>query len=80
MHFKHFKQLHLHSDASSLPLNQIKENLSNLEQTKDIHDVLDSPISISEIENMAKSLKPKKASGPDKIRNEMLKTGTKFSV
>ena len=78
--FQHFKQWHSHSDPSSLLLNQIsfKENLSNLEQTKDIQDVLDSPISISAIENMAKSLKPKKASGPDKIRNEMLKTGIKW--
>ena len=43
-----------------------------------MHNVLDSPISISEIENIAKTLKPKKAPGADKIRNEMLKTGVRF--
>ena len=77
---KHFKQLHSHSNSSSLPPDQIsfKENLSTLEQIKDIQNVLDSPISISEIENMAKTLKPKKAPGPEKIRNEMLKTGVRF--
>ena len=78
--FKHFKELHSHPDLSTLPRSEIsfKVNLSTLEQTKDIHNVLDSPISLEEIKNMVKLLKSKKAPGPDKIRNEMLKTGIQF--
>ena len=78
--FKHFKQLHSHPDLSTLPRSEIsfKVDLSTLEQTKDIHNVLDSPISLEEIKNMVKLLKSKKAPGPDKIRNEMLKTGIQF--
>ena len=62
---------------SSLPSGpaSLKHDFSSLDQTKDIHNVLDSPISPSEIKITVKSLKPKKAPGPDKIRKKMLKTG-----
>ena len=48
---KHFKQLHSHPNLSSLPSGptSFKEDFSNLEQTKDIHNVLDNPITLSEI-------------------------------
>ena len=77
--FKHFKQLHSHKHTSSLPLDQIsfKENLSNSEQINEIHNVLDSPILVSQIENMTKSLKPKKV--PDTNRTEFLDAINKSS-
>ena len=46
-----------------------------MEQQKCNHNYLDNPISLDEVEKAAKMLKYKKSPGPDRIRNEMLKTG-----
>ena len=46
-----------------------------LEQQKSNHNYLDNPIALDEVEKAAKMLKYKKSPGPDRIRNEMLKTG-----
>ena len=78
--FSHFKRLHSVSDPPSFYTDPVslKEDISSLEETKNIHNYLDSPISINEIETTVKSLKSRKAPGPDKIRNEMLKAGVQF--
>lgn len=47
-------------------------NKLTLEQQKEIHNSLDDPFSVAEIENTIKLLKSGKAPGPDRIRNEML--------
>ena len=75
--FNHFKGLHSNPDLSYLPQEQIslKCDISKLEEIKDSHNYLDNPISIDEIDSMIKRLKSKKAPGPDKISNEMLKAG-----
>ena len=58
--FRHFESLHSDPDLSSFSrdsMSSIKEDLSNLEETKEIHNLLDSSIAINEIETMVKSLK-----------------------
>ena len=61
--------------------NIIKEKLQTLEQTiKDNQNPLDSPITWEELITQTKSLQPRKACGPDSIKNEMLKCSTPESV
>ena len=74
----HFKKLHSEPELSSLSpfhLSVIQNKLA-LEQQKEIHNSMDEPFSVIEIETTIKLLKCGKAPGPDRIRNEMLKTGS----
>jgi len=57
-----------------------KLNISSLEETKTTHNYLDTTISPAEMESMIKLLRSKKVPGPDKIRNEMLKTGMQYFI
>ena len=70
--FTHFKILH----SKPNPTRSLKNETSALENDKDNHNHLDEPFSLKEIENATKLLKSRKAAGSDRIRNEMLKTGT----
>ena len=70
--FTHFKILH----SKPNPPRSLKNETSALENDKDNHNHLDEPFSLKEIENATKLLKSRKAAGSDRIRNEMLKTGT----
>ena len=78
--YTHFQNLHSSVRPSSLlpSHNTIREKLSSLEDTKTTHNYLDETISLAEIESMTKLLQSKKAPGPDKIRNEMLKAGLQY--
>ena len=80
--FRHFKHLHSNPILLSLPtdLTSTKDDITKLEETKAFHNSLDSLITLSEIETGVKTLKSKKAPGPDKIRNEMLKAGLHFLI
>ena len=75
--YNRFKNLNSEPNPSSMSPSQISvtKNKSALEQQKDTHNYLDDPFSLHEIETTIKLLKSGKAPGPDKIRNEMLKTG-----
>ena len=61
--------------SSSSDHNTLEEDISTLEETKATHNFLDNTILPTEIESITKLLGSKKASGPDKIRNEMIKAG-----
>ena len=78
--YEHFKELHSAPNISTSPTNRtfIKNDVTKLEESKNIHDYLDYPIEPSEVEAMSKLLGSKKSPGPDKIRNEMLKTGIHY--
>ena len=53
----------------------MEEDISTLEETKAACNYLDNTILPTEIETITKLLGSKKAPGPDKIRNEMIKAG-----
>ena len=80
----HFQLQDLHSSINPSSLspghNTLGENISSLEETKATHNYLDTTISPAEIESMTKLLRSKKVPGPDKIRNEMLKTGIQYFI
>ena len=61
---------------------QIHDKLKNLESIiKDYQTPLDSPITLNELQDKIKILKPKKACGTDGILNEMIKyTDLKFQL
>ena len=61
---------------------QIHDKLKNLESIiKDYQTPLDSPITLNELQDKIKTLKPKKACGTDGILNEMIKyTDLKFQL
>ena len=75
----HFENLY-----KDIPINQmnsdqciIKEKLQILEKTiKDNQNPIDFPITWEELIQQTKYLKPRKACGPDRISNEMLKCST----
>ena len=71
----------LHSKPKPSSLSKFHLSVLNdksaLEQQKDDQNYLDDPISLDEIETTVKLLKSGKAPGPDRIRNEMLKTGSR---
>ena len=75
--YDHFKNLHSEPNPSSMSPFQksFTKNKSALEQQKETHNNLDDPFSLHEIETTIKLLKSGKAPGPDRIRNEMIKTG-----
>lgn len=62
--------------------NHIQDKLQCLESTiKDYQNPLDSPITLQELQDKIKTLKPKKACGADGIPNEMIKsTDPKFQL
>ena len=72
-HFENlYKDIPINSDQ-----NTINEKLRALEETiKDNQNPLDFAITLEELITQTKSLKAKKACGPDSIRNEMLKCST----
>ena len=76
--YDHFENLHSKPKSSSLSEFHLSvlNDKSALEQQKDDHNYLDDPFSIDEVETTRKLLKSGKAPGPDRIRNEMLKTGS----
>ena len=76
--YDHFENLHSKPKYSSLSEfhRSVLNDKSALEQQKDDHNYLDDLISVDEVETTIKALKSGKALGPDKIRNEMLKTGS----
>ena len=75
--YNHFNNLHSAPELSFLSDSHISviNEKYYLEQQKSNHNYLDNPISLDEVEKAAKMLKYKKSPGPDRIRNEMLKTG-----
>lgn len=78
--YDHFDNLHSKPKPSSLSEfhPSALNDKSALEQQKDDHNYLhvDDSISIDEVETTIKLLKFGKAPGPDRIQNEMLKTGS----
>ena len=75
--YNHFNNLYSAPELSFLSDSHISviNEKYYLEQQKCNHNYLDNPISLKEVEIAAKMLKYKKSPGPDRIRNEMLKTG-----
>jgi len=75
----HFENLYKYIPIKQIRPEQnfVKEKLQILEQTiKDNQNPLDSPITWEELITQTKSLQPRKACGPDNIKNEMLKCST----
>ena len=72
----------LHSPINLLSLssdhNTLEEDISTLEETKASYNYLDNTILLAEIETITKLLGSKKATGPDKIRNEMIKARIQY--
>ena len=66
----------LQTKTSDLTQRQvsIENDVLDFEKLKAEDGILDSHISFQEVEMCIKQLKPRKAPGSDKIRNEMLKT------
>ena len=58
--------------------NTLEEDISTLEESKAAYNYLDITILPTDIESVTKSLGSKKAPGPDKIRNEMMKAGIQY--
>ena len=54
------------------------DDKKRLEDSNHLQFELDNPISIEEIDKAIKKLKNKKAAGLDGIRNEMIKTSSRF--
>ena len=76
---KHFENLYKEISQKDVNSNHnlVMQKLQSLEYTiKDNQNPLDYPITQEELAQKLNSLKPKKACGPDSIRNEMLKNST----
>ena len=78
--YDHFKMLHSAPDPNTLSAFQIHmlNDKKRLEDSNHLQSELDNPISIEEIDKAIKKLKNKKAAGLDGIRNEMIKTSSRF--
>ena len=78
--YDHFKTLHSAPDPNTLLAFQINvlDDKRRLEDSNHLQSELDNPISIEEIDKAIKKLKNKKAAGLDEIRNEMIKTSSRF--
>ena len=78
--YDHFKTLHSAPDPNTLSAFQIHmlNDKKRLEDSNHLQSELDNPISIEEIDKAIKKLKNKKAAGLDGIRNEMIKTSSRF--
>ena len=79
--FGYFQNLHSPIDlllSLSSDHNTLEEDISTSEETKAASNVLDNTILPAEIESITKLLGSKKAPGPDKIRNEMIKAGIQY--
>ena len=68
--YNHFQKLHSEPNA-----NLLKKQELILKELKYKKTTLDKPFSEEEVKQSIKRLKNKKAAGPDRIRNEMLKSG-----
>ena len=53
--------------------DQIETELSNIEKYIEYVEMIDCPITCSEVNKVLKKIKVGKSSGPDKILNEILK-------
>ena len=67
----HFQSLHADNNEND---DWLKEDLKRLEQKSSVNNNLDNPISDQELFARIQTLKIKKASGVDKISNEMIKS------
>ena len=79
--FGHFQNLHSPIDlllSLSSDHNTLEEDISTLDETKAASIVLDNTILPAEIKSITKLYGSKKAPGPDKIRNEMIKAGIQY--
>ena len=78
--YDHFKTLHSAPDPNTLSAFQINvlDDKKRLEDSNHLQSELDNPISIEEIDKAIEKLKNKKAAGLDGIRNEMIKTSSRF--
>ena len=80
--YDHFKTLHSAAapDPNTLLAFQINvlDDKRRLEDSNHLQSELYNPISIEEIDKAIKKLKNKKAAGLDEIRNEMIKTSSRF--
>ena len=78
--YDHFKTLHSAPDPNTLSAFQIHmlNDKKRLEDSNHLQSELDNPISIEEIDKATEKLKNKKAAGLDGIRNEMIKTSSRF--
>ena len=76
----HFKTLHSELDPNALSAFQINmlDDKKHLEDSNHLQSELDNPIWIEEIDKVIKKLKNKKTARIDGIRNEMVKTSSRF--
>ena len=74
------KTLHSEPDPNALSAFQINmlDDKKRLEDSNHLQSELDNPIWIEEIDKVIKKLKNKKTAGLDGIRNEMVKTSSRF--
>ena len=75
--YDHFKTLHSALILLAFQIN-VLDDKKRLEDSNHLQSELDNPISIEEIDKAIKILKNKKAAGLDGIRNEMMKTSSRF--
>ena len=74
--YNHFQQLHSEPNANLLEKQEvIMKELKHKKKILSQLNSLDKPFSEEEVKQSIKMLKNKKAAGPDRIRNEMLKCG-----
>ena len=76
----HFKTLHSELDPNALSAFQINmlDDKKHLEDSNHLQSELDNLIWIEEIDKVIKKLKNKKTARLDGIRNEMVKTSSRF--
>ena len=77
--YNHFQKLHSEPNANLLKKQEvILEELKHKKTTLLQLNSLDKPFSEEEVKRSIKRLKNKKATGLDRIRNEMLKSGAHY--